>query len=101
MPTKRKPRGPIAADPAVTLAAALERCRDDWQRTVIAEWGRRHPNGAAAPPGFAPIPCTCTKCQGPAVIFPGETIEYPENQGYCLCPRCSFAQFQQTQEAEA
>ena len=75
---------------AKTLSDALLRCTDDWQRLVIDEWGRRHPQGAVAPPGFAPTPCICLYCKGPAVIFPGETKYLPENQGYCLCPRCSM-----------
>lgn len=83
------PSYPFPDTPAVLLAVAIARCTDFWQRTVIAEWGRRHPKGAATLPGSVPIPCNCTRCRGPAVIFPGETRDFPENQGYCICPRCS------------
>lgn len=37
--------------------------------------------------GMLPLPCDCTKCGEPGLIFPPEDGAW---QGYCICPRCSF-----------
>lgn len=65
-----------------------------WQRTVIAEWHRRHPKPLMYPGTKPPLPlvpqgCYCLRCGTPALMFPGETLEFPGNQGCCICPKCS------------
>lgn len=85
----------------------LSQCVSDWQKFAMAAWRQRYPEptyfhaGALGWMDVTPIPCGCTKCGGPAMIFPAERGETRSRNGsetmpgmpgcdYCLCPKCSL-----------
>jgi hypothetical protein len=77
------------------LPDAMERATTDFQRAVLAEWGRRNPRESRTilgtkqhPIEIVPSPCTCTNCKSVAVIIPDNSIE--PARGFVLCPRCSM-----------
>jgi len=65
-----------------------------WQMAVVAEWHRRHPKPISLTYGRMTVVHVargvyCATCGTGAVMFPGESMEYPDNKGYCICPKCS------------
>lgn len=84
----------------------LARCESDWQRAAMAAWRQRNPEPSYFGAGSlgwldeSPIPCHCTDCGTPALIFPPEpgpkqrngyeTLPGKPGCSYCICPRCSF-----------
>lgn len=74
---------------------------DWWQRAVIEEWCRRHPEPRVLTFGkgkgqltvnMVPRGVYCARCRTPSVLFPGdpEINEVENNKGYCICPKCSM-----------
>lgn len=79
-----------------TFEENFERCESAWQRVVMQEWARLHPEpltfqvrGPLNGFQLVPIPCTCTRCGAPSLIIPQEKGE-PATASYCICPRCSM-----------
>lgn len=72
-----------------------------WVRQIMRAWAVRNPkmpstgeNAGKNPHGVTcieadmwPMPCDCTYCGEPAMIFPAEDGSDP--RGYCICPCCS------------
>lgn len=71
---------------------------NEWQKRVIREWHRTHPNPVVMTWGAASIamtPCGgwCVRCGEPGVSIPADDIltNHKTEGRFFICPRCSLA----------